>query len=94
MSKIDKIRERLAKATPGPWQTGAIGNWRVYGPDGRGKEVSGLVAKVLKSRENTDFIANAPSDIKLLLDRDDASKEREEAAFKAGCEFTRSLQDV
>jgi len=65
-NRIEEIKERLAKATPGPWRDGQIGNFRVYGPDGRGSD-SGLLSTAF-NRENATFIANSPSDIQFLLD--------------------------
>ena len=69
-TRVDETSESTARATaaqdsagsvhtPGPWREGIEGNWRVYGPDGKG-EHSGLVAHAFKSRANARLIAAAP----------------------------------
>lgn len=64
-SRVEGIEERLAKATPGPWE------WRL--------DVNGYIAMSLgepdactaecpQGEEDAVFIANAPADIRYLLD--------------------------
>lgn len=87
MGRVVTIPELLAqcesleaKATAGPWRPGVPGNYRVYGPDGQGPGVSGLLAVTMggsqKAADNRDFIAFARTALPQLV----ALVERMEAA--------------
>ena len=70
MSRVDEIRGRLAKATPGEWEAvpGAMG-WRVLAKDERATivcDVSGALSNP-ESTGDADLIANAPADLAHLL---------------------------
>ena len=64
MTRIDEIRERLDKATPGPWEvdTDGSGGHGVFSDD----EHMNPVCLYAKS-EDIDLIANAPADLAWCL---------------------------
>lgn len=84
--RVEEIRDRLAKATPGPWEK-------------EGKDFDFVVRtetnKYLKGygircgEKDADLIANAPQDLAYLLER--CEKMREALKFYAD---TRSWQDT
>jgi hypothetical protein len=91
---VEEIRERLAKATPGPWFKTA--NWYVssdedysiYNRDGRwcgGHDP--LIAQIqgpgIRRGEDFDLIAAAPSDLAFLLSELDRARKVVEAARQA-----------
>lgn len=66
MSRLDEIRQRLAKTTPGPWwydgrdlfsQEQGTHHWDLLIP-----------MEGIPSREDGDFIARAREDVEFLLD--------------------------
>ena len=63
--RIDAIRDRLAKATPGPWETVPTTGNAVASPDGDGYWTD--VADRIESEPDADLIANAPADLAYLL---------------------------
>jgi hypothetical protein len=76
MERIEEIRERLNKATPGKWSR-EIGN--------EYREVSmerGPLLATVRDADDGTFIAHAPNDIKYLLEQITALQE-ENAAYKA-----------
>lgn len=83
MSRTDEIRERLNRATPGPW----INPWENRKDnaitDVNGNEIISAGwydgPKLMISQLDADFIASAPEDIKHLLEENAALKaERDE----------------
>lgn len=88
--RIEEIRERLAKATPGPWTWGAIedSGSTVFAPS---RKLN--LAAVWRNYDSKDapqnheqdaaFIANAPSDIDFLLRELTAAREAIDEAAKA-----------
>ena len=75
MTKLEEIRKRLEKATPGPWyeidQLGCDG--LVYSESARYRDVETVCAAVISighynaNLDDIPFIANAPTDIDYLL---------------------------
>lgn len=69
MTRIDEIRQRLEKASPGPWQI-LPGNDRcisgtvISAADNRHIATA---TRTTEERANADFIAHAPEDIEYLL---------------------------
>ena len=73
LNKLREIRERLAKATPGPWKV-----WRPEDDDERyiiptRDDEKGFIAEADLRRKEVDWnallIAHAPTDLAYLLDR-------------------------
>jgi len=91
---ISQIRERLAKATPGPWIEGDGFIRAVKGGLNENWDILEIVEEGPDAKPNTDFIAHAPEDIAFLL----AEVERltaENAAFdKRSDEYTKSAQSL
>ena len=73
-SKIDEIKDRLAKATPGPWKAFKTTDGRkLLGiGDANAEGVFDVGFGVWRDGDerdaNADLIANSPSDIQYLLD--------------------------
>lgn len=79
--QIAAIEARLAAATPGPWIVeDDDGHWYIYGPDGF--QIHNLFNSALRGRAvaegNRLLIANAPTDIRALLDANAAAVVRAE----------------
>lgn len=69
MTRLDQIRQRLERATAGPWgQTHAPGSQQVYSESTHNPECSGEWVAECATTLDQDLIANAPTDLKLLLD--------------------------
>ena len=64
MTRIDEIRERLDKATPGPW---FAGRFSIGAGEDRG-DPDAIPVERVALREDADLIANAPADLAWLLD--------------------------
>ena len=62
------IRERIEKATPGPWQGGIAGLCNLVSFDG--DDISGI--GIIHNSRNLDFIAHARTDISDLLESHEA----------------------
>lgn len=78
MTRIDEIRKRLEAATLGPWTKHGDGDKSVYhikviDKDERGRRRHRFIAACsshgCNNKEDAEFIANAPEDIRFLLDR-------------------------
>lgn len=86
MSRLNEIRQRLEKATPGPWTIKHRQN--VITSDGRGATTaSGLDGDNERNEANASLIANAPADLAYLLERVTALQDDLEEALncaKAG----------
>ena len=65
MNALDPIRERLNAATPGPWEIYWYGNVQ---SKVNYKNVCVAFGKEGEPNPNAEFIANAPTDIRKLLD--------------------------
>ncbi len=68
MKSLDKIKERLAKATPGPWKNDT-GNPMIHGPKGEGEVSKACEVFMNKNKRmsNADLIAHAPTDLSKLI---------------------------
>jgi len=80
MNRIDEIKERLSKATPGPWTyipDSDSDDWQLHNSEYEyiKQDDSGVPI----SRENGEFIANAPTDIAYLLRVAEAAEVMREA---------------
>lgn len=78
MSRLDEIRERLNKATPGPWQWDFENNHlesttafdEFEAPDGRKLRSPMLIAwQRFETYADEDLIAHAPTDLRYLLEQ-------------------------
>jgi hypothetical protein len=69
-TRIAKIRERLAAATPGPWEIPKKISMAIQ-VNGDTVAVTGGNSSIelIQHQQNAKLIANAPSDIAFLLDR-------------------------
>lgn len=71
MTGVDDIKARLTAATDGPWETDAGGFSAVWSPCGHNIADTGPSRDFSHgstvSGANTEFIANAPTDIAYLL---------------------------
>lgn len=78
---INEIRERLSKATPGPWRRTGSARHIIYQYDG-GDDMRTVIGEIWGCGNiqdvDADFIAHAPEDIKFLL----AEVERLEAELQ------------
>ena len=63
MTRIDEIRQRLDKATPGPW---FAGRFSIGAGEDRG-DPDAIPVERVALREDADLIANAPADLAYLL---------------------------
>jgi hypothetical protein len=83
MNDIAAIKERLSKATPGPWKVVVKGNtvqsYAVESNNGNCFEVN-VCSGIKTSNGNAEFIANAPSDIATLLSIIEAQQRTIDAA--------------
>ena len=78
--RLKEIRDRLEKATPGPWEPHGLHVALVSE-----KKPICLISDWVgfdKALNNIDFIANSPSDIQFLLDEVDAYKKGAEALHR------------
>ena len=64
MTRIEEIRQRLDKATPGPW---FAGRFSIGAGEDRG-DPDAIPVERVALREDADLIANAPADLAYLLD--------------------------
>ena len=80
--RIDAIRDRLAKATPGPWETVPTTGNAVASPDGDGYWTD--VADRIESEPDADLIANAPADLAYLLAEMDKARAGLAEAWREG----------
>jgi chromosome segregation ATPase len=85
MNRIEEIRERLNKATPGPWD-----RHRYSVEDWNGNQVCGDFT----NEEDKAFIAHAPDDIKYLLEQLTALQEDYGAANKQVLQLKQELSDL
>jgi len=68
--RIDQIKERLAKATDGPWKEVHFSQF-VFSKDGGICELLDEdTTPITHPKDNATFIANSPSDIQFLLKRE------------------------
>ena len=66
-ARIREIRERLSRATPGPWRVRPdIGS--IHGPDGKAIQTGGEHFTGEEPWANAHLVANTPSDLEYLLD--------------------------
>ncbi len=97
--QLSAIRERLDAATPGPWEAGTAAccpdmGW-VDGP--KGAVCPQFTAtKVTHSLDANDaeLIANAPTDLRALLDEVERLTKREDELVKAGLDLMVANKDL
>lgn len=69
MTRIEEIEARLAAATPGPWEAAFGGtDALVKKPDGSSISCGDIIYAHRYPKADATFIANAPDDIRYLLD--------------------------
>lgn len=87
MERIHQIKARLAAATPGPWE------WycpRLYYKIMSGDNYVMEATEGVRSGNDAEFIANAPTDIEFLL----AEVDRLQKALNTADDSLRELADV
>ena len=82
-AEIAELLDLEAKATPGEWIEGGSGNSRIYGADGCGPEISGIIANFARFRDRA-FIARARNSLRRalreLMERREAESAQKTAA--------------
>lgn len=77
------IRERLEKATKGPWKIGAYDKSCLYIPLGTAARLCRVDGIHEAAQANADFIAHAPTDIDALLAENERLRIRVDEAERA-----------
>lgn len=72
MTRIEEIKARLAKITPGKWKFKHSGNMHGSSIELDNGGVLAVTTSYGRMREDAQFIAQAPSDVAYLLERIEA----------------------
>jgi DNA repair exonuclease SbcCD ATPase subunit len=92
---IDEIRERWAKATPGPWSLEVDGAYHVLrGPKNNGDDSECVAEAYYAAPADAEAIVGAPFDVETLLSALDAATARAERAEAALEDANERIEEV
>lgn len=90
MSRIDEIKERVAKATEGPWTCDKKHKLGEFIYCSKGYLITGPVNKRPAGKANSDFIAHSRADVEYLCREYDTMK----AEISRLTEKVKALQEI